>query len=101
MSMLAFPSIATETFGRVSVEAQAAGVPVLASDIGGIPETLQAGITGHLLPPGDLAAWREAILQLCDPAPRRLMGLAARAHVQRHFSTPVIADQFLQILSDD
>jgi len=99
--MLAFPSIATETFGRVSVEAQAAGVPVLGSDIGGIPETLDAGVTGLLLPPGDVAAWREAILKLCDPALRRSMGAVAHDFVQKHFSTLVIANQFLLMLSGD
>lgn len=100
-SMLAFPSIATETFGRVSVEAQAAGVPVLGSNIGGIPETLDAGMTGLLLPPGDVATWREAILKLCDPSLRMSMGAAAREYVQKHFSTLVIASQFLQILTGD
>ncbi|MGH8159856.1 MAG: glycosyltransferase family 4 protein [Rhodanobacter sp.] len=100
-SMLAFPSIATEAFGRVSVEAQAAGVPVLGSDIGGIPETLEAGVTGLLLPPGDVAAWREAILKLCDPSLRASMGAAAHAYVQQHFSTQVIADEFQRILTDD
>lgn len=98
-SILAFPSIATETFGRVSVEAQAAGVPVLGSDIGGIPETLQAGVTGLLLPPGDVTAWREAILKLCDPSLRMSMGAAAHAYVQQHFSTCVIADEFQRILT--
>ena len=98
-SMLAFPSIATETFGRVSVEAQAAGVPVLGSAIGGIPETLDAGVSGLLLPPGDVAAWREAILKLCDPSLRVSMGAAAREYVHTHFSTGVIASQFLQLLS--
>ncbi|GGY34953.1 glycosyl transferase [Rhodanobacter panaciterrae] len=99
-SMLAFPSVATETFGRVSVEAQAAGVPVLGSDIGGIPETLEAGVTGLLLPPGDVTAWREAILKLCDPSLRISMGVAAHLYVQQHFSTRVIADTFQQILID-
>jgi glycosyltransferase involved in cell wall biosynthesis len=98
-SMLAFPSVATETFGRVSVEAQAAGVPVLGSDIGGISETLEAGVTGLLLPPGDVASWCEAILKLCDPSLRASMGMAARAFVQEHFSTQVIAEEFLRILT--
>lgn len=98
-SMLAFPSIATETFGRVSVEAQAAGVPVLGSDIGGIPETLQADVTGLLLPPGDVTAWHEAILKLCDPSLRMSMGTAAHEYVQQHFSTRVIADEFQRILT--
>ena len=99
--MLAFPSIATETFGRVSVEAQATGVPVLGSDIGGIPETLEAGVTGLLLPPGDVAAWREAILKLCDPTLRKSMGTAAQEYVQQHFSTQVIAAEFRRILLGD
>ncbi|OOG40367.1 glycosyltransferase family 4 protein [Rhodanobacter sp. C05] len=97
-SMLAFPSIATETFGRVSVEAQAAGVPVLGSDIGGIPETLRVGATGLLLPPDDAPAWREAILKLCDPSLRKSMGMAAHQYVQQRFSTHVIAREFQRLL---
>lgn len=100
MSMLAFPSIATETFGRVSVEAQAAGLPVLASDIGGVPETLQPGVTGMLLPPGDVEAWRTAILDLCDASRRQPMGVAAEAFVREHFSTGVIAARFVQLLAE-
>jgi glycosyltransferase involved in cell wall biosynthesis len=100
MSMLAFPSLAPETFGRVSVEAQAAEVPVLGSNIGGIPETMQAGVTGLLLPPGDSQAWREAILTLCAPATRQAMGTEARQFVQRHFSTTVIAAQLVRSLTE-
>lgn len=99
MSMLAFPSIAPETFGRVSVEAQAAGLPVLASDIGGIPETLQSGVTGVLLPPGDVEAWRVAILDMCNASRRLPMGVAAEAFVREHFSTGVIAAHFVQLLN--
>ncbi|HTV85214.1 MAG TPA: glycosyltransferase family 4 protein [Dyella sp.] len=100
VSMLAFPSIATETFGRVSVEAQAAGAPVLGSNIGGIPETLSTNVTGMLLPPGNVPAWRNAILRMCDADVREPMGLAARDFVDRHFSTRVIADEFVRILGD-
>lgn len=98
ISMLAFPSIATETFGRVSVEAQAAGAPVLGSDIGGVPETLSPDVTGLLLPPGDVAAWRNAILKLCNPETREPMSIAARDFVDQHFSTRVIAEEFVRIL---
>lgn len=95
LSMLAFPSIATETFGRVSIEAQACGVPVLASDIGGVPETLSPGESGMLLPPGDVAAWRDAILAMCDDATRQQMGSAAREWVLQRFATHVIARDFV------
>ncbi len=98
MSMLAFPSLAPETFGRVSVEAQAAGIPVLGSDLGGIPETMQAGVSGLLLPPGDTGAWRDAILGLCNPAVRAPMGLAARQFVEEHFSSTSIASELVRLL---
>jgi glycosyltransferase involved in cell wall biosynthesis len=97
-SMLGFPSLATETFGRVSIEAQAAGVPVLASTLGGIPETLADGISGRLLPPGDIDAWREAILDLCDPAVREPMSVAAQVFIASRFSTAVIAEDFNRLL---
>lgn len=99
LSMLAFPSIAPETFGRVSIEAQAHGVPVLASDRGGAPETLDPGISGVLLPPGDVAAWEEAIVAMCNPSIRLPMGMAARELVEQHFSSLVIAAAFLQSLT--
>lgn len=100
ISMLAFPSLATETFGRVSIEAQAAGAPVIGSNLGGVPETLSPNVTGLLLPPGNVAAWCNAILRMCDPAVREPMSLAARDFVDRHFSTRVIADDFVRILND-
>lgn len=100
ISMLAFPSIATETFGRVSVEAQAAGAPVLGSNIGGVPETLSPNVTGLLLPPGNATAWRNAILKMCEADIREPMSVAARDFVDRHFSTRVIADEFVRILSE-
>lgn len=99
-SMLAFPSIATETFGRVSIEAQACGIPVLASDIGGVPESLSPGVTGRLLPPGNVFAWRDAILDLCDEQTRECMSRHARIFVQQHFSTDVIATQFVAQLKE-
>lgn len=97
-SMLAFPSIALETFGRVSVEAQATGVPVLASAIGGVPETLFPDRTGLLLPPGDIPAWRDAIVRMCDDEARMALAQASREFVLQHFSTTVIAADFVRQL---
>jgi glycosyltransferase involved in cell wall biosynthesis len=99
ISVLAFPSKLPETFGRVAVEAQACEVPVLGSDIGGVPETLQAGVTGFLLPPIDVDAWREAILAMTDNDRRQTMGAAAREFVAQHFSTTVIAEEFANNLT--
>lgn len=97
-SFLAFPSIAPETFGRVSIEAQACGLPVLGSDVGGICETLLHGRTGLLLPPGDREAWTDAILRLCDAKLRDALSAKAREFVTSRFSYPVIAGQLLGFL---
>jgi glycosyltransferase involved in cell wall biosynthesis len=100
LSLLAFPSIAPEAFGRTSVEAQACSVPVLVSAAGGLPETLQPGITGLLLPPGDTDAWRDGILALCDDARRQSMAAVARNFVVRYFSAIAIAAEFVRQLGD-
>lgn len=100
LSILAFPSVAPETFGRVSIEAQACGVPVLGSNIGGIPETMLDGVTGYLIEPGNIPAWRDHILLLCDESRCKEMGLAARSHVDEHFSNPAISRDFELLLRD-
>jgi len=102
LDMLALPSVESETFGRVSIEAQASGVPVLCSDIGGIPETLSPGVTGLLLRPGDIPAWRDAIISLCaDEKLRTSMGEQGRNWVAQNFSAPVIGRQFETLLQND
>ncbi len=102
MDMLAIPTTKTETFGRVSIEAQASGVPVLCSNLGGIPETLAPGVTGRLLPPGDIPAWRDAILAMAGDAQMRTrMQEQGRVWVTQQFSAPVIARQFERMLEQE
>ncbi len=60
------PSLCYEAFARVVVEAYAAGVPVVASRIGALPEVVEEGVTGLLAEPGDLASWAEALERLRD-----------------------------------
>lgn len=100
MDWLAMPSEWLEPFGRVSIEAQACGVPVLASRVGGIPETLLEGETGWLFPPGDVAAWREALVAAVDlPAERRrAMGEAGVRFVGSRFSTEQVVRDFIELL---
>jgi glycosyltransferase involved in cell wall biosynthesis len=102
MDILAMPSVESETFGRVSIEAQASGVPVLCSDIGGIPETVSAGKTGLLLQPGNVVAWRDAIVALANDSERRnRMAKEGRDWVVQKFSAQVIGQQFEKMLADN
>lgn len=73
------PSV-TETFGNVTLEAMAAGVPVVAARATGAIDLIDDGVTGHLAPPRDVGAYADAIARIvADPALRRSMGEAGRA----------------------
>jgi glycosyltransferase involved in cell wall biosynthesis len=99
MDMLAVPTVGRETFGRVSIEAQAMGIAVLCSDNGGLPETFLPDITGKLVASGDISAWREAILAIAgDDQMRRKLGENGRNWVGKKFSSAAIAMQFTLML---
>lgn len=81
------PSIGEEAFGISVVEAMACGLPVLASDNGGMREIVLSGSTGQLLPPGKVAAWRAALGHLlADDGARLAAGAAARSRATDHFT---------------
>jgi glycosyltransferase involved in cell wall biosynthesis len=83
-----------EGLGITSIEAMASGVPVVGSRIGGIAETITDGITGKLVPPGDVGALAEAVGgMLDDPELRARMGRHGRDVAQRHFAWSVLAGQ--------
>lgn len=68
-----------DAFPTVLLEAMAAGLPVVASRVGGIPEIVEHGVTGILVPPGDAAALTHAVgATLADPERRSHMGAEAR-----------------------
>lgn len=71
------PSVGPETSPQVTLEALAAGRPVIGSAIGGIPDFVRHGTNGALVPPGDVAALSVALSDMRDP--ERVQGLAANA----------------------
>ncbi|QZA32629.1 N-acetyl-alpha-D-glucosaminyl L-malate synthase BshA [Hydrogenibacillus sp. N12] len=84
--VLLFPS-EKESFGLAAAEAMAAEVPVVASAAGGLPEVVEDGVTGFLLPVGDVPAMAAAVRRLLDdPGLRRRMGAAGRRRVAERFS---------------
>jgi len=79
------PSIWYEAFPRTIVEAYAAGVPVVASRIGALPEVVEDGVTGLLAEPGDPASWAAAVERLLDDKLTERLGEGAyRAWATRY-----------------
>lgn len=82
------PTNVPESFGRAAVEPQVMGRPVIASDHGGVTETVVDGVTGWLAPVDDAGAWAEALARAIDigPGPRRAMGEAGRTRARQLYS---------------
>ncbi len=85
LDIFAMPST-WEGFGVSALEASAMELPVVASDIHGIPDVVLDGTSGLLVPPADARALADAIARLAgDAALRRTMGAAGRAYVERDY----------------
>ena len=83
----------------VFLEAAACGLPVVAGTSGGAPETVQEGVTGHVVEPRSAEAVSAALVRLLDDPDRaRKMGAAGRAWVERRWSWTTIAATFADVL---
>ena len=82
-----------EAFGLALAEGMAAGLPTVATAIGGCREVVQDGVTGLLVPPGDPAALVSALRRLLDPVQgaslRQALGDCGRQSVQKNFSQDI------------
>ncbi len=93
------PSVEPEPFGRTVIEAQAMGRPVVVSDAGGTAETVEHGVTGWRVRPGDpgaLSATLDVILRL-EPAERAAFGARARASVCTNYTTAAMQQATLEV----
>ncbi len=92
--LLAVPSL-EETLGLVALEAQRLGLPVVASDVGGLGEVLRDTGGGRLVPAGDGAALREAIVELSgDPDLRRALGERGREAIAERWVWPALRGEW-------
>ena len=91
-----------EAFGRIAVEAQAMGRPVIASDHGGSRETVLPGVTGWLTPPGDAEALAAALDEALSAPAETLhaMGAEAAERVRRDFTTEAMCRRTLAVYEE-
>ena len=88
--------VVSELLGLVALEAMASGTPVIASRLGGLPEIVEDGVTGYLVPPGDVSTLRERLVQvLADPAAAARLGSNAREAVVAELTWDRCADRCL------
>lgn len=95
--ILLFPS-ENESFGLVALEAMACEVPVIASNVGGIPEVVEHGSDGFLFNVGDVEGMAAASIELLENPGRRIeMGQQARQHARHDFCASKIVKRYEEI----
>ncbi len=100
LALLVHPAL-MEGLGVSLLQAAAAGVPIVASRVGGIPEAVEDGVTGVLVPAGDEAALQHAIRPLLfDRARRERLGQAGAERVRRAFSVAAMVEGNLKVYDE-
>ncbi len=99
--VLVFPSTWGEPFGRVMVEAMAAGLPVLAAAVGGVVEIVEDGRTGLVFEPGNARDLADRILRVADDADLRArLAASGRAHALAIFDSSRMTESIERYLED-
>ncbi len=87
-----------ESFCLSILEAMCFGCPSVATEVGGIPEVVESGVSGLLVPHADTDGLARAVEKLiADPALRRAMGERARARARSHFSAEAIVPRYVEL----
>ena len=101
LDRLVLPSIGQEAFGRVIIEAGAAGVPVIATAIGGAMEIVEDGHTGILVRPGDILEMVNSIIRvLKDRDLSKGLAIEARKKVEREYSLAKMTDDTIKVYEE-
>lgn len=99
-AVVAVPSLWPEPFGKVGIEAMSVGRPVIASNVGGMSEWLDDGITGYVVTPGSPKELGEALCRVLRNRDRRAtMGAAARARAEA-FSIEAHAEKIVTVYNE-
>jgi len=96
-ALMLLPSI-QETAPVVIGEAMAAGAPVVATSVGGVPDMVEDGVTGMLVEYGDAAGLASAMaVLLADPGLRREMGSVARSNAEQYYRLSAVAERTKEV----
>ncbi len=91
----------SEGFSNAIIEAMAASLPVIATDVGGNSEAVEEGVSGFIVPPEDPTAIAEAITRLLeDPALARQMGVAGREAATNRFTTSAMLNSITGVYAN-
>ena len=94
LDLFVIPSVEGDTIPQVLMQALAIGLPVISTTVGSIPDVVQDGKTGFVVPPRNAEALAERILTLLDdPALRAAMGAQGRELVEREYSLDCMLDR--------
>ncbi|MBF0627901.1 MAG: glycosyltransferase family 4 protein [Magnetococcales bacterium] len=94
LDLFVLPSLANEGVPQALIQAMATGLAILSTPIGGIPEMIASGVSGMLVPPGDVPALRAAMAQLLgDPEGRQRLGEAALNVARTRCSLEIMLDR--------
>ena len=97
-SLVLIPSRMLEGLPLVALEAAHAGIPCVATNRGGLPEAVEHGVTGLLVPPEDAGALAAAVMQLLgDIDLRRKFGQNARRSAQKKFNLEACAERYTRL----
>ena len=96
-----YPSSSGEPFGLTMLESLASSKPIIVTDSGGMPEIIQDGITGYVIPIKDFEVLASRIMQLLsDDRLRERFGYTGRQYVEKSFSKEIVTKNTLQIYRD-
>lgn len=101
LDLLVLPTITHEAFGRVIVEAQACGVPVIATEVGGVVDIIENGKNGLLVPPAEPNSLAEAILKIYkDPGLALRLAENALKKVHEQYNVELMASRTLDVYQE-
>ncbi len=101
LDLLVLPTITQEAFGRVIIEAQAMGVPVIATKVGGVVDIIEHEKTGLLVPPSDPSAIAEAALRIFkDQGFARKLAIAAYEKVKLKYNLELMVENTLKVYQE-